>query len=210
MLLLLLLAVAEATKPEQLHIAYGNSPDEMVVAFATPKDTTGHPLVRWSLDASGPLQQMANASSVDSGAGLFAVHHATLTNLAPGTVHRYQAGWAPSSGADVVWSDEVSFVAQINDTNRPVRLAMFGDLGYTDDQVLPQLAQESAAQAIDAIILYGDMVYYRDVPTALPSDEAYGAFMNDVSDMSGGGSIPFMVTPGNGEVSHTACCSTVA
>lgn len=44
------------------------------------------------------------------------------------------------------------------------------------------------------------MVYYRDVPTALPSDQAYGAFMNDVSEMSGGGAIPFMTTPGNGEV----------
>ena len=45
------------------------------------------------------------------------------------------------------------------------------------------------------------MVYWRDVPTALPSEEAYGAFMNDVSEMSGGGAIPMMVTPGNGEVS---------
>ena len=201
-LIVLLVALQDViSMPQQLHIAYGNSPSEMLVMFATEKDDGGFSYVRWSLDATGPLNQTAIVYTVDSGAGRYVVHHATLTNLTPGAVHRYQAGWKASNASDILWRSDVSFVAQIIDTDKPVRLAMFGDLGYTDVQILPQLAEESRAHAIDAIVLYGDMVYWRDVPTALPSPEAYGAFMNDVEVTSGGGAIPFMVTPGNGEVS---------
>ena len=113
--------------PEQLHIAYGNSADEMVVTFAI-KDNAGVGFVRWSLDATGPLQQNVTTSTVNSGAGRYIVHHATINQLVPGAVHQYQAGWASTAAGDIIWSSAVSFVAQINDTSRPVRLAMFGIL----------------------------------------------------------------------------------
>ena len=35
---------------------------------------------------------------------------------------------------------------------------MFGDLGWTDNQILPYLREEVTAGIVDAVILYGDMV----------------------------------------------------
>jgi predicted MPP superfamily phosphohydrolase len=69
---------------------------------------------------------------------------------------------------------------------------MFGDLGWTDDQVLPYLQQESEAGVIDAMVIFGDMVYW-------DNGENENSFMRDVSTLSGEGKVPVMVSPGNGD-----------
>ena len=45
-----------------------------------------------------------------------------------------------------------------------------GDLGWTNDQILPRLRREAAAGDIDAIVLFGDMIYFQAAsPDAEPS-----------------------------------------
>jgi hypothetical protein len=72
------------------------------------------------------------------------------------------------------------------------RLALFGDLGWTDNQVLPFLRDECAAGAIDAIVIFGDMVYW-------DNGENENSFMRDMSALSNTGAVPVMVSPGNGD-----------
>ena len=83
------------------------------------------------------------------------------------SVPRADAGWLPS-------------------------LALFGDLGYTDNQILPLLREECAAGHLDAVIIYGDMVYW-------DNGENENSFMRDLSAMtvSANVSVPVMVSPGN-------------
>ena len=69
---------------------------------------------------------------------------------------------------------------------------MFGDLGWTDNQVLPYLREECAAGAVDAIVLFGDMVYW-------DNGENENSFMRDFSALSDDGAVPVMVSPGNGD-----------
>jgi hypothetical protein len=71
---------------------------------------------------------------------------------------------------------------------------MFGDLGWTDDQILPFLRDECEAGAVDAIVLFGDMVYW-------DNGENENSFLRDFSNMAtaGGVSVPIMVSPGNGD-----------
>jgi hypothetical protein len=57
------------------------------------------------------------------------------------------------------------------------RLIFFGDLGWTDNQVLTLMREECAAGAIDAIVIFGDMVYWDD-------GETENSFMRDISNMT--------------------------
>jgi hypothetical protein len=72
------------------------------------------------------------------------------------------------------------------------RLALFGDLGWTDNQVLPLLREECQAGAIDAVVIFGDMVYWDD-------GETENSFARDLSLLTANGSVPVMVSPGNGD-----------
>ena len=62
------------------------------------------------------------------------------------------------------------------------RLVFFGDLGYTNDQLLEYLPEESEAGAVDAIVFFGDMVYWAN-------GETENSFMRDLSRWSGNGSV---------------------
>ena len=53
-----------------------------------------------------------------------------------------------------------TFTAKQTSLDWAPRLAVFGDLGWTNDQILPYLRDESVARTVDAIILYGDMTYW--------------------------------------------------
>ena len=126
-------ADARTATPEQLHIAYGERPSEMVVVFATLESDGGRGYVRWSSDGDEDERSTSTleATSVPSGAGLYTAWHATLANLTPGARYTYWAGWASDNStgtadANVNWSNETGFTANIEDTSRPVRLAMFG------------------------------------------------------------------------------------
>lgn len=77
-------------------------------------------------------------------------------------------------------------VAPRNNVDWAPRLVLFGDLGYTDNQILPYLAEECQAGAVDAVILFGDMVYWDD-------GENENSFMRDLSAMTGQGAVPIMV-----------------
>ena len=62
------------------------------------------------------------------------------------------------------------------------RLVFFGDLGYTNNQFMEYLPDESDAGAVDAVVFFGDMVYWAN-------GESENSFMRDLSRWSGNGSV---------------------
>ena len=93
--------------------------------------------------------------------------------------YSYSVGWlVPPSGVDGYGSDRPMLtppatfhmppVAEADLADYSARLVMFGDLGWTDDQILPFLQQECAAGAVDAIVIFGDMVNPPFNPTPQP------------------------------------------
>jgi hypothetical protein len=125
------------------------------------------------------------------------VHHVILTGLQARAHNSYSVAWAHHPTME---SEPRVLKAKRPGVNTSVRLAMFGDLGYTNDQVTRFLRDESAARTIDAIICYGDMVYWwHPAPTA--GEPGSGdQFFRAVQNMSAG-VIPFHVSPGNGDSS---------
>jgi len=62
---------------------------------------------------------------------------------------------------------------------------MFGDLGWND-------GEECRGGAIDAVVLFGDMVYW-------DNGENENSFMRDLSNLTADGAVPVMTSPGNGD-----------
>eukprot|EP00946_MAST-07B_sp_MAST-7B-sp1_P001558 g1558.t1 len=184
---------AADSSPQQLHIAFGTEDDSMVVCWATMGDVhAGDQVVRWGLQSADPATwtHVAAAITIDGDSGFFK-HRAILRGLRPNTTYGYVVGSADQTSTA---SSFFTSPRSATDVNWQPRIALFGDLGWTNDQILPRLRREAAAGDIDAIILFGDMIYYEG---GLADAEA--SFMSDISAMSGNGSVPFHVTPGNGD-----------
>jgi hypothetical protein len=78
-----------------------------------------------------------------------------------GSTVNYYTTWEGSEANTSVSSVLVTMnVTRRDEFDWQPRLVMFGDLGWTDDQVLPYLQQESEAGVIDAMVIFGDMVYW--------------------------------------------------
>ena len=114
---------------EQLHIAYGSVPDAMTVAWATKDNATGSLLLaRYGLIDSNPLS-WHEAAADNRVMGGYTKHRTTLTGLVSGARYAYEC--EGSDGAFV----SSTFVARRTDPDWSPRIVMFGDLGWTNDQV---------------------------------------------------------------------------
>lgn len=191
---------AAMPSPEQMHVAYGTSDGSMVIAWASlAYPAAGTPMLYFQPEANdgGEIQRTAVVANSTQGGNTsphVSVHHATLTGLDPGGRYSYSVGWAETPELNTA---PRTFRTKPAGVDWSPRLAVFGDLGWTNNQILPFLRDESVAETIDAILLYGDMTYWWD--TAAPGTPGHGDhFFRDVSTMSNG-AIPFHVSAGNGD-----------
>eukprot|EP01065_Artemidia_motanka_P032095 TRINITY_DN39147_c0_g1_i1.p1 TRINITY_DN39147_c0_g1~~TRINITY_DN39147_c0_g1_i1.p1 ORF type:complete len:718 (+),score=191.25 TRINITY_DN39147_c0_g1_i1:78-2156(+) len=183
-------AALAAPMPQQQHVAYGETTDAMVVQWAAPGVLRDLPkaVLKYAVQGSDAWTELTPQHTAE-GPGKYVQYRAELTGLAQnGTAYDYVVGWEGSSEQGPV----SHFVSQQRSADWPARLVMFGDIGWTDDQVLPYLRDECAAGAVDMIVIFGDMVYW-------DNGEHENSFMRDLSSMSGNGSVPVMVSPGNGD-----------
>eukprot|EP01064_Diplonema_japonicum_P020312 TRINITY_DN2955_c0_g2_i2.p1 TRINITY_DN2955_c0_g2~~TRINITY_DN2955_c0_g2_i2.p1 ORF type:complete len:711 (+),score=187.73 TRINITY_DN2955_c0_g2_i2:54-2186(+) len=184
---------ATAPMPQQLHIAYGNTTDSILVQWAVPTKQPKElpvPVLRYGLANVPPAQWTAvPPQHTIEGPGSYLNYRALITGLAPGAKYQYSTGWEGTEESQVVSHftvtprDDLSFVP---------RMVFFGDLGWTDNQILPLLQEECEAGAVDTVVMYGDFVYW-------DNGENENAFMRDVFRASANGSVPVMVCPGNGD-----------
>jgi acid phosphatase type 7 len=99
-----------------------------------------------------------------------------MTDLAPGETVFYRVG-SPLDG----WSSVYSFVATRTDfSDGPMRIGVFGDLGWQNAQSLPYLQTEVANGAFDFVIHVGDFAYDLDDNDGQVGD----SFMDSIEPIS--------------------------
>lgn len=180
--------------PEQIHTAFGmpgngsKKTSTMTISWATKGNASNEVMfVEYGRedDEEHTSWRRKNATDVVVVRGNYTKFHVPI-EMDPGVTYAFSVGDAQRrvNGSLVAPRRE-------DDTDWSPRLAFFGDLGYTNDQLLNYLSLESEQNAIDAIVLFGDMVYW-------PNGESENSFMRDVQTLSNG-SVPFHVSPGNGD-----------
>jgi hypothetical protein len=130
--------VAVCTKPEQVRLAFGSTPSEMSVQWATyetDKNATSGSTVQWGSSADN-LDQTAQGSSfiftMDSGRTWFN-HVAKMSGLKPVTKYFYRVGGVSPTGGATAWTTVFHFISQVTpDTlqaNLPQKHIIMGDMG---------------------------------------------------------------------------------
>ena len=158
----LLLASAAAQTPSDapfhIHLALSSDPTKMFVSWRT-NSSASPTAIRWGASA-GALTQSSAATywlytdSAPSGSTTgprdYHFYRGTLSGLAPGARVFYTVG-ASAVASFVATRSREQFNA-----SAPLRIAVLGDLGYTDGQALAYLLQDAAAGTFDHFTHVGD------------------------------------------------------
>eukprot|EP01083_Nonionella_stella_P306110 1070748_1 len=190
-----------AFPPEQVHIAYYGTPDQMSFTWLT----WDYPVVTHSIVRIG-LQPFTSqlSTNVSGNAHLFTdcgsahlnrtIHVANVSSLSPSTTYYYQVG-DPYYG----WSSIYPFTTLPDATtlshHLPIKYVIYGDLGDVNAQTLTSFTEYalSSPSNVDMILHLGDFAYdFLD-----QNGNTGDAFMRDISTVAA--SVPYMTCPGNHE-----------
>ncbi|XP_067636853.1 acid phosphatase type 7 isoform X3 [Eurosta solidaginis] len=175
-------------QPEQVHLAFGEQSNEVVVTWST-RDDAIESIVEYGLDG---LTQQANGTSqkfVDGGDKQKSqyIHRVRLSNLL------YNHTYAYHCGGQLGWSPLFEFrTVPVGDNWAPT-VAFYGDMGNENAKSLARLQQDTQKGMYDAIIHVGDFAYDMNTQNARVGDE----FMRQVESIAA--YVPYMVVPGNHE-----------
>jgi len=178
-------------KPEQIHLAYGSTPQQMIVTWSVP-DKTDQNFVVYGLNGKTTEQTTANVTiRVDEGKSKNTQYMCTawLNNLEPGQTYTYVVG------NEIERSEKFTFKTQPAGDWSP-RLCIYGDLGNVNGQSIPQIQLEVDQGMYDAVIHAGDLAYNMWEEDGQMGD----TFMNMVQPIAA--YVPYMVCPGNHEYSY--------
>lgn len=175
-------------QPEQIHLALGENPGEMVVTWSTMEDP-GESVVEYGINGMVLGEYGESKLFVDGGSKKHSqfVHKVILKELQPDSRYIYHVG--SKNG----WSPEFFFKTFPEGTKWSPRIALFGDMGNENAQSLARLQEETQRELYDAIIHVGDFAYDMDSDQAVVGDE----FMNQIQDVAA--YVPYMVCVGNHE-----------
>ncbi|XP_042902962.1 acid phosphatase type 7 [Parasteatoda tepidariorum] len=188
-----LFVAALDAKPEQIHLSYGKSPNEIIVTWVT-FDPTNISTVEY-----GPLPNVTNkvkfgtvSKFVDGGykKRVLWIHKVVLDDLVPGSEYVYYCGSTDG------WSTMYEFTALKNGTDWSPTLVVYGDLGSKNARSLPQVQEEVQRGLYDAVLHVGDIAYNLDSNNARVGDE----FMRQIEPIAA--RIPYQVCVGNHEKAY--------
>jgi hypothetical protein len=117
---------------------------------------------------------------------------ATMTDLTPGGTYFYRVG-DPLDGWSAVSSFAATRAPSAFTDAAPLRLAVFGDLGWTNAQALSYLQSEAASGAMDLFVHVGDYAYDLNVNNGSVGD----SFQDSVEPITS--SAPYVGCIGNHE-----------
>ena len=203
--MLLMHVVASSEAPEQVHLAYGDAPDSMVVSWATPGAAVSvvsfgpagvsGTLPLSAVGSSERFRQLLNDSSpsrldcqncVDE-----YLHTATLSSLSPGVKYSYQIKGSLT---------RYTFTAKHSASQREwsPTFAVFGDLGSALpggalSPSLQRLTEEVERGTINGILHVGDFAYDLWNEGGHRGD----TFMRQIEPIAG--RVPYMTCLGNHE-----------
>jgi len=176
-------------QPEQVHIAAGESADQLIVVWST-MNATGESNVILMKDGK-PVKTFNGSATkfVDGGAEkrFQFIHTVYLKNLEPVTKYSYRVGSAFG------YSKVFNFTSWPAGEKWSPRLAVYGDLGLDNPQSMTRLNKDAAAGMYDGVIHVGDLAYDMMVDNGRVGDK----FLNMIEPLAS--QLPYMVCPGNHE-----------
>ncbi|XP_063624901.1 acid phosphatase type 7-like [Cydia splendana] len=176
--------------PEQVHIAFGEKSNDIVVTWSTFNDTPS--VVHYGVEE---LQHYAyGASSLFEDGGNERrqqyTHRVTLPDL------QYDTKYVYNVGSEYGVSSLFSFRTVPKGNNWPVRAAVFGDMGTEGAKAMPYLQEESEMGHFDLILHVGDMGYDMATDNARVGDQ----FMRQIEPIAT--MVPYMTCVGNHEEAY--------
>ncbi|XP_033101535.1 acid phosphatase type 7-like isoform X2 [Anneissia japonica] len=178
--------------PEQIHLSYGDNPNEMVLVWSTPAAAQPSVLYglapgNWSTEQSGSSQYFLDGNQD----GLKYLHRVKLKNLLPGTRYSFKVR------ADDEESEPFEFATMRDGVDWVPQLLIYGDMGVKGGApTLRPLNREVASGEIDAIIHIGDFAYDLHDEGGKVGDD----FMNRIQSLAT--KVPYMTVVGNHEIAH--------
>mmetsp|Transcript_26704 Transcript_26704/g.52625 ORF Transcript_26704/g.52625 Transcript_26704/m.52625 type:complete len:481 (-) Transcript_26704:144-1586(-) len=204
--LVVLIVVIEGLRVNQVHLAYGDADDDlMVVSWATPEALSAPAMVRYGLASGGVLTEKATGSSerfkqlLNSSSKLHIFcahcvdeyfHRVDIGGLKSGELYKYQIDG--EAGVRTFRAKNVSNLWAPT-------LAVFGDMGTqvgpnkTIAPSIKRLAAEASAGTIDAVLHVGDFAYDFWEEGGAKGD----VFMNQIEPIAS--RVPYMTCLGNHE-----------
>ena len=178
-------------QPEQIHIAFGDKINDIVVTWSTFNDTE-ESRVEYG---EGTMDQKAVGTSwlfTDGGREMRTqwIHKVVLKDLKFNTRYVYHAGSVYG------WSEQFSFKTPPNGENWVVRAAIYGDMGSKNAHSMSYLQDEAQRNHFDVILHVGDFAYDMDTDDARVGDE----FMRQIQPLAA--IVPYMTCPGNHEQAY--------
>jgi hypothetical protein len=175
--------------PEQVHLSYGSTPDQMIVTWVT-LDYVAESIVEYGIADFNEYTKGVSEIFVDGGkeSRKITIHRTILTNLLPNKTYRYHCGSRLFG-----WSSIFSFTTMPTGSDWSPRFAIFGDMGNTNAQSLARLQEETMLGYYDAILHVGDFAYNMDDDNGRVGD----AFFNQIESIAG--YLPYMACVGNHE-----------
>lgn len=175
-------------QPEQVHLAFGEKSNDIVVTWTTYNDTE-ESIVKYG---QGMMNNTAHGSS-----GLFIdgghlkrqqwIHRVTLRDLHFNTKYVYHVG------SSYGWSDVYYFKTPPEGEQWILRAALYGDMGTENAHSMSYLQEESQRGLYDVIIHVGDFAYDMHDNNAQVGDQ----FMRQIQSVAA--YVPYMTCPGNHE-----------
>ncbi|XP_071482437.1 acid phosphatase type 7-like, partial [Diadema antillarum] len=181
--------------PEQIHIAYGDGPTEMVIMWSTWSD--GSSEVTYGL-APNNFNSRAEGNSVkfvdwydEEFQAVPFIHRVKLKNLIPGATYSYKVE------TEDVSSQPYTFNAMKDGTEWSPTLLVYGDMGSRGGAPSLKLLRRAARQkSVDAILHVGDFAYDLHDEGGKVGDD----FMNRIQSVAA--ELPYMTCVGNHEIPH--------
>ncbi|XP_063969933.1 acid phosphatase type 7-like [Lytechinus pictus] len=180
--------------PEQIHIAYGDMPSEMVVMWSTPSIGSsevvyGNAPENFTLNATGEYQELIDWEGNFDGVKF--IHRVKLEGLTSGESYSYRVQ------TDNEQSQSYTFTAMQQGTDWSPTLLVYGDMGLKGGAPSLRLLNKAARERLaDAVIHVGDFAYDLHDEEGKVGDD----FMNRIQDIAA--VLPYMTCPGNHEIAH--------
>jgi hypothetical protein len=166
-----------------VHIALTGKANEVYVTYSTPTNVTG--TVEWGTSASALSTNVTTVVThfTDDSYSAY-IHDGHLTGLPADSRVYYRVG----SDADG-WSATFSFSTK----TKNITYAVYGDLGYVNDNSIAQLTAEIHDDVFQQVLHVGDFAYNFQDSNGTVGDN----FMNQIQPVAA--AAPYMITAGNHE-----------
>ncbi|KAF7267331.1 hypothetical protein GWI33_019449 [Rhynchophorus ferrugineus] len=175
-------------QPEQIHIAFGENLQQIVITWSTLNDTT-ESVVEYGINGLILKASGSSTEFVDDGTERHTqyIHRVLLDNLSSNSRYEYHCG------SDKGWSNIFFFKTPPEVNNWIPHLAIYGDMGNENAQSLARLQEDTQRGLYDAILHIGDFAYDMNSDNGGVGDE----FMKQIESIAA--YVPYMTCAGNHE-----------